>query len=112
MPYFYHLILVKKGYLFLSLYKWLRAQARKEVIEMETKVKEKLKGNGLFGMIKNVEVLYQRVTKKISTKASGVAIASSTPYETSEAHNAHMLEVEFRRSQALEEACCQNLRPR
>jgi len=112
MPYFCHLILVKKGYLFLSLYKRLRAQATKEVIEMEIKLKERLKGNGLFGMIKNVEVLYKRVTKKISMKTSEVAIASSTPYETSEAHKAHMLEVELRRSQALEEARRQNLRPR
>lgn len=109
MPYFYHLILVKKGYLFLSLYKWLRAQARKEVIEMETKVKEKLKGNGLFGMIKNVEVLYQRITKKFSVKASEVAATSFTPYEISEAQKAHMLEVELRRSQALAEAQRQNL---
>jgi len=79
---------------------------------METKLKEKLKGNSLFGMIKNVEVLYQRVAKKISMKASEVAIASSTSYETSEAYKAHMLEVEFRRSQALTEARRQNLRPR
>jgi hypothetical protein len=79
---------------------------------METKFKERLRGNGLFGMIKNVEVLYKRVTKKISMKASEVTIASSTPYETSEAHKTHMLEVEFRRSQALEEARRQNLRPR
>jgi hypothetical protein len=87
-------------------------QEQKEVIEMETKLKERMKGNGLFGTIKNFEVLYQRITKKISIKPSEVAIASSTPYETSEAHNAHMLEVEFRRSQALEEARRQNLRPR
>lgn len=79
---------------------------------METKVKERLKGNGLFGVIKNVEVLYQRATKKISTKASEVAIASSTPYETSEAHKTHMLKVGFRRSQSLEEARRQNLHPR
>ena len=79
---------------------------------MGTKLKERLKGNGLFGMIKNVEALYQRVTKKISVKASGVATASSTPYETSEAYKAHMLEVELKRSQALAEARRQNLRPR
>lgn len=101
MPYFCHLILVKNGYLFLSLYK---RPATKEVIEMETKLKERLMGNGLFGMIKNVEVLYQRVTKKILVKASGVATTSSTPYEISEAHKAHMLEVEYKRSQALAEA--------
>ena len=103
---------MENSYLFLSLYKRLRAQATKEVIEMEMKLKEKLKGNGLFGMIKNVEVLYQRVTKKISIRTSEIAIASPTPYETSEAHKAHMLEVEFRRSQALTEARRQNLRPR
>ncbi len=79
---------------------------------METKLREKLKVNSLFGMIKNVEVLYQRVTKKISMKASEVAIGSSTLYETSEAHKAHMLEVEFKRSQALTEARRQILRPR
>ena len=79
---------------------------------MEIKLKERLKGNGLFGMIKNIEVLYQRVTKKISMKTSEVAIASSTSYETSEAYKAHMMEVEFKRSQALAEARRQNLRPR
>ena len=79
---------------------------------METKLKERLKENGLFGMIKNVEVLYQRVTKKISVKDSGVATASSTSYETSEAYKAHMLEVELRRSKALEEAHRQTARAR
>ena len=85
----------------------------KEVIEMETKLKERMKGNGLFGRIKNAEALYQRVTKKISIKTSKVAIASSTPYEASEAHKVHMLEVELKRSQALH-ACMhrQNLRSR
>ncbi|MDH5390308.1 MAG: hypothetical protein OEX10_04060 [Candidatus Bathyarchaeota archaeon] len=79
---------------------------------METKLKERLKVNSLFGMIKNVEVLYQRIAKKFSVKASEVAIASFTPYEISEVHKANMLEIEFRRSQALEEARRQNLRPR
>ncbi len=79
---------------------------------METKLKERLKGNGLFGTIKNVKALSQRVTKKISVKASGVATASSTPYEASEAHKAHMLEAEVKRSQGLAEAQRQNLRGR
>ncbi|MFX1554961.1 MAG: hypothetical protein ACFFBV_13620 [Promethearchaeota archaeon] len=79
---------------------------------METNLKEKLKGNGLFGMIKNAGALYQRVTKKISVKASGVTTTSYTPYEISEVHKAHMLEVELKRSQALEEARRQNLRLR
>jgi len=77
---------------------------------METKLKERLKGNGLFRMIKNAEALYQRVTKKISVKASGVARTSFTPYEISEMHKAHMLEVEFKRSYALAEAQRQKLR--
>jgi uncharacterized protein HemY len=79
---------------------------------METKLRERLKGNGLTGMIKNVEGIYQRVTKKISMRASEAATASPVPYETSEAHKAHMLEVEFRRSQALADARRQNLHPR
>ena len=77
---------------------------------METKLKERLKGNGLFGMIENIETIYQRITKKISVKTSGAPTA--TPYEVSEVHKAHMLEVELKRSQALAEAHRQNLRPR
>lgn len=79
---------------------------------METKLKKRLKENGLFGMINNIEALYQRVTKKILVKASGVATASSNPYEISDAHKAHMLEVEIRRSKALEEARRQTARAR
>jgi hypothetical protein len=85
---------------------------QKEVIEMETKLKERMKGNGLFGTIKNFEVLYQRVTKKFSVKSSEVAMTSFTPYEISEAQKANMLEVELRRSQALAEAQRQGLRGR
>ena len=79
---------------------------------METKLKERMKGNGLFGMIKNVEVLYQRISKKFSVKASEVASTSFTPYEISEAQKANMLEIELRRSQAFAEAQRQSLRAR
>jgi hypothetical protein len=71
---------------------------------METKLEERLRGNGLFGMIKNVEVLCQGIAKKFSVKASKVAATSLTPYEISETQKTHMLEVELRRSQALAEA--------
>ncbi|MDH5690692.1 MAG: hypothetical protein OEY81_04630 [Candidatus Bathyarchaeota archaeon] len=79
---------------------------------METKLKEKLIGNGIFGMIKNVEVLYQRITKKFSVKASEVAPTNFTPYEISEVYKAHIVGVEFSRSQALAEAQRQSLRGR
>lgn len=79
---------------------------------METKLEERLRGNGLFGMIKNVEVLCQRIAKKFSVKASEVAATSFTPYEISEAKKTHMLEVELGRSQALAEAQRQSLRVR
>jgi hypothetical protein len=87
-------------------------RGQKEVIEMETKLKERSKGNGPFGMIKNFEVLFQRANRKFSVKASEVATASFTPYEKSEVHKANMLEIEFRRSQALAEAQRQGLRGR
>ena len=77
---------------------------------METKFEERLRGNGLFGMIKNVGVRCQRIAKKFSVKTSEVAAISLTPYEISEAQKAHMLEVELRRSQALAEAQRQSLR--
>jgi hypothetical protein len=68
---------------------------------MEVKLKEKVQGNGLYGIIENVEAFYQRITKKILVKASGATTASPTPYEISEAYRAHQLEVERKRSQAL-----------
>jgi len=77
---------------------------------METKLKERLTGNGITGMIKNVEVLYQRITKKFSVKASDVAAASFTPYETTKASKANIVEVERNWSQTLAEARRQNLR--
>ena len=76
---------------------------------METKLEEGLRGNGLFGTIKNVEVLCQRIAKKFSVKASEVAATSLTPYGISEAQKTHMLEVELKRSQALAEAQRQSL---
>lgn len=77
---------------------------------MGTKLKERPKGNGLYGMVKNIEGIYQRITKKFSVKASGVAVANFTPYEISEVHKAHMLEVELKRSRALAEAYRQTIR--
>jgi len=68
---------------------------------MEVKLKARLQRSGLYGMVKNVEAFYQRITKKILVKASGVTAASPTPYEISEAYKAHQLEVERKRSQAL-----------
>jgi len=77
-----------------------KARAQKEEIEMSTKLKERLNVNSLFGMIKNVEVLYQRIAKKLSVEASVVSVVSPTPYEISEPCKAHQLEVERKRSQA------------
>lgn len=79
------------------------SREKKEVIGMEVKLKDRLQRNGLFGMIKNVETFYQRITKKISVKASGVTAASPTLYEISEAYKTHQIEVERKRSQALQE---------
>jgi len=80
------------------------------VIDLEMKLKDKLKGSGLYGTMKNVGAIYQRVTDKLSVKTSGVAVASSTPYEVSEAHKVHMLELERKRSQISTEAYRQNPR--
>ncbi len=87
-------------------------QEQKEVIEMEVKLKEKLQKNGLYGMIKDAEAIYQKIAKKLSVKASVVSAASPTPYEISEAHKAHQLEVERKRSQALEETQRRTFRAR
>lgn len=79
---------------------------------MEVKLKEKLQRKSLHGMVKNAEAIYQRITKKISVKASAVTAASPTPYEISEAQKAHQLEVERKRSQALEDAQRRTFRAR
>lgn len=68
---------------------------------MEVKPKQRSQRNGLYGMIKNVEAFYQRITKKIPMKASGITAASPTPYKILEAYKAHQLEVERKRSLAL-----------
>jgi hypothetical protein len=107
---FFHFLFSAKMATYFSCY--TSSQEQKEVIRMETKLKERLKGNSPFGMIKNVEALYQRVTKKLSLKASEVGMTNSTPYEMPEVHKSHMLEVELRRSQALAQAQRQNLRGR
>ncbi len=70
---------------------------------MEIKLKERLQRNGLYGKIKDAEAVDQKIAKKLSVKASVVSAASPTPYEISEAHKAHQLEVERKRSQALGE---------
>ena len=79
---------------------------------METKMKDRLHENSLYGIIKNIGTIYQRITKKFSAKASGVATTNFTPYEASEAFKTNMVSVEFRRAQALAEAKRQNLRGR
>jgi antirestriction protein ArdC len=77
---------------------------------MEIKFKNRLKGSGLYGMIKNAEVIYQRVTSRFTAKLSEGTVASFTPYEASEAERAHLFEVERKRSQASAEAYRQNPR--
>jgi len=74
------------------------------------KLRNKLKGIGLHETIKNAESINQRLIRKLSVRASGVAVASSTPYEVSEAHKAHMLEFERKRSQTSAWAHRQNPR--
>jgi len=88
------------------------SHGKKEVIEMEVKLKEKLQKNGLNGIVKNVEAIYQRITKKTPVKASGVTVAGPTPYEISEAYKAHQMEVERKRSKALEEVKRRTFRAR
>jgi len=73
-----------------------------EVIRMETKLKDKLIWKGLSGRIKNVEAIYQRITK-ISAKALDGDGVSFVPYETSQEYRAHMDKVERERFQALAE---------
>jgi hypothetical protein len=70
---------------------------------MEVKLKERLQVKGFYGMIKDVEAIYHRITKKITVNASGVTVASPTPYEISEAYKIHQMEVERKRSQAMQE---------
>lgn len=77
---------------------------------METKFKERLTGNSLFGIIKNAKGFYQRITKKFSLKASEVGIANFTHYDRPEVHKFHILEVEVRRAKALAEARRYSLR--
>jgi hypothetical protein len=61
------------------------------------------RANNLFGIIKNAGTVYQKITKKLSLKASRVEFANSTFYERLEVHKSHMLQVEVRRVQAIAE---------
>ena len=70
---------------------------------METKLKDRLVGKGLSGFVKNVEAVYQRMTK-VSVKASNVDVAGLGSYEMSKEHQAHLAVVECERSRALAEA--------
>ena len=76
---------------------------------METKLKERLKGNGLYGAFKDLKTAYQKMSK-LSVKPTVVIVAAFTPYETSKAHRTHMLEVECNRAHASAEAYRQTLR--
>jgi len=76
---------------------------------MEIKFKDRLKGTGLYGMIKNAEAVYQRVTSKFAA-VSGGTVAGFAPHEAAEAERAHLLEVERKRSQGSAEAYRQNPR--
>jgi hypothetical protein len=59
--------------------------------------------SNLFGIIKNAGIFYNKITKKLSLKASGVEFANSTFYERPELQKSYMLQVEFRRDQAIAE---------
>lgn len=77
---------------------------------MEIRVRDRLKGSGLYGMIKNAEAAYQRATSRFTAKVSGGSVASFAPHEVAEAQRAHLLEAELKRSQASAEAYRQNPR--
>jgi len=78
------------------------AKNKNGVIKMETKLKDRLIGKGLSGMIKNVEAIYQRITK-ISVKASRVDVVGFSQRETSKEYQAHLAEVQCEQAQALAE---------
>jgi hypothetical protein len=90
-------------------YSDITGQEQNEVIGMETKFREKLRGNGLYGLVKDLKAAYQKVPK-LSVKASGATVAASAPYETSKAHKTLMLEFECNRAQAVAEANRQTFR--
>jgi len=70
---------------------------------MEVKLKERLQESGPYGIIKNVEALYQRIVRRFSVRAPEAAVVSSTPYDT-KAYEGQMVEVDLKISQALAEA--------
>jgi len=67
---------------------------------MKAKIMKSLQVSGLYGLIKSVEELYWRVTRKFSVKALEVAV-ESYPYEVSETFKAQMLEIMCKNSQAV-----------
>jgi hypothetical protein len=70
---------------------------------MEVKLKDRLIGKGLSGMMKSVGAVYQRITK-ISAKATEVDAVGFAAYEASKECQVRMAEVECQRSQAFAEA--------
>ena len=71
---------------------------------MEINLEQRLRENGLFGMIKNVEILCQRIAKKFSMKTSRSNYDKRHSLRDIRAQKLHMLEIDYSRSQALVEA--------
>jgi hypothetical protein len=93
-----------------SLQKWLPifpvtqvVKNKNGVMKMEVKLKDRLVGNGLAGIMKNVGAIYRRIAK-ISAKGAEVDVIGVAPYEASRECQAHVAEIECQRSQSLAEA--------
>lgn len=95
---------------YMSLQKWLPifsatvvAKNKNGVIRMEIKMKDKVVGKGISGMMKSVGAAYQRIAK-IWVRASEAEVSGFAAYEISREYQAYRAEVESARAQAVSES--------
>lgn len=66
---------------------------------MEVKLRKRLRENSLSGIVPDVEVFFQRITRFLAKASEGAVV--STPYEISEGYASHLVEVEFQTSSGI-----------
>jgi len=79
------------------------SREQNEVFEMEVRIKDRLRGHGLHGIIKNSGAIFQRMLTRFSTKTPEIAPGECS-YETSETYKSQVLKAEHRISQAWADA--------
>ena len=70
---------------------------------MELQLKDRLLRRGRFEIISNIEKTVLKITRRFSSRSSDLTNIGLIPYETTKEYRTNMIELEYKKAQALAE---------